>query len=65
MKNRTKSLLLAALICVTASGCTNPRTWGETDEMPLPAGIGFEPSDLKRSPCACMEVPQDFSDWAA
>jgi hypothetical protein len=65
MTHRLKTLLLAALICATVGACSSPRYWGESEEMPLPVGVGPEPSDLKRSPCACMEVPQVYSDPTA
>jgi hypothetical protein len=62
---RMKMLFLVTLVCLAATACTSPRHWGETEDMPLPAGIGPETSDLKRSPCACLEVPQDFGGLKA
>jgi hypothetical protein len=32
-------------------------------EVPEPVGIGRSNDDLKRSPCACLEVPQQWGDW--
>jgi hypothetical protein len=32
-------------------------------ESPDPVGIGTDPEELKRSPCACNEVPQDYNTW--
>jgi hypothetical protein len=29
-----------------------------------PVGIGSGRDDLKRSPCACLPVPQDYSAWS-
>ena len=60
MNSRIKSLLLLTLVCAGVTACSSPRYWGETEDMRPPAGIGPETSDLKRSPCACMELPQDF-----
>lgn len=60
MTARMKALLLVTLVCAGLGACSSPRHWGETEDMHLPAGIGPETSDLKRSPCACLEVPQDF-----
>lgn len=60
MSTRIKALFLLTLACVGLGACSSPRYWGESEDMPLPAGIGPETSDLKRSPCACLEVPQDF-----
>ena len=28
-----------------------------------PVGIGKDRDALKRSPCACTEVPQDYAEW--
>lgn len=34
-----------------------------TTEVPEPIGIGTGLDELKQSPCACVEIPQDYSDW--
>ena len=62
---RMKVLLLVTLVCAGLGACASARSWGETEDMPLPAGIGPETPDLKRSPCACLEVPQDFGGFNA
>jgi hypothetical protein len=35
-----------------------------SSDMFEPIGIGPDRDDLKRSPCACVELHQDFSAWA-
>ena len=35
-----------------------------TTHTPEPIGIGRDDDALKRSPCACLEVEQDYRDWA-
>jgi hypothetical protein len=32
-------------------------------ESPDPVGIGRDSEELKRSPCACSEVPQNYNAW--
>jgi len=34
-----------------------------TTEQPKPIGIGTGNDEYKRSPCACIEVPQDYNSW--
>ena len=31
---------------------------------PAPTGIGRDRDALKQSPCACIEIRQDFSAWS-
>jgi len=31
---------------------------------PEPIGIGKDRDALKQSPCACDEIPQDYTAWA-
>ncbi|MBU3655271.1 MAG: hypothetical protein FGM23_02785 [Alphaproteobacteria bacterium] len=50
-------LMLFALVAVgTLSACG-------TTEQPKPIGIGTGNDEYKRSPCACIEVPQDYNSW--
>jgi hypothetical protein len=51
-----RHLILFTFILVALSAC------GSTS-VPEPVGIGSGVDELKRSPCACMEVPQDYSGW--
>lgn len=60
-----RTIGLVAILALATSACAKQQYWGDTEEMPKPVGIGEEPTDLKRSPCACAEVPQDYSDWTA
>jgi len=55
MKNKLKILVLL-VVTLTVSACGS-------DTLPEPVGIGEAIDDLKRSPCACLEVEQDYSDW--
>ena len=50
----TKKLALALLLITTACGTL------DTDK---PVGIGRDIDEYKRSPCACNEIPQDYSNW--
>lgn len=50
-----KRLFLCAMLLTLAS-CGSA-------EVPEPVGIGTGVDELKRSPCACMEIQQDYSDW--
>ncbi len=34
-----------------------------SDTVPEPIGIGSDVDELKKSPCACIEIPQDYSNW--
>ncbi len=56
--NKLKSLFLLLFATVVLAACSSE--W-----EPEPIGIGGDPSELKRSPCACM--PLDFErtvpDW--
>jgi hypothetical protein len=40
----------ALALCGLLSACGSPY-------QPMPRGIGGHPSDLKASPCACIEIP--------
>ena len=57
-------LVLTLLACISLGACSSE--W-----EPEPIGIGGDPSELKRSPCACMpmdfdrSVPQWFLDSLA
>ncbi len=48
-----------SLILLTLSGCNG--VLGRSDKMPEPVGIGYEIDELKRSPCACLEIPQNWN----
>lgn len=49
--------MMVILVAVGAlSGCG-------TTEQPKPIGIGTGNDEYKRSPCACVEVPQDYNGW--
>ena len=50
----------AMVILMTMTACSS--LYG-TKESPDPVGIGTDPEELKRSPCACAEVPQDYRPW--
>jgi hypothetical protein len=54
---RLFSLLLLTMLCLT--GCASLIG---SDEVPDPVGIGYDPNELKRSPCACLEVPQQWGN---
>ena len=47
--------LLVGAVVLFLSAC------GST-KVPEPIGIGSDTDELKKSPCACIELPQDFSD---
>lgn len=57
MRYRLLTVLLCSLLLV---GCSNPFA---SEEVPEPVGIGPDRNELKRSPCACIEVEQDYSAW--
>ncbi len=50
----------AMVILMTMTSCSS--LYG-SKESPDPVGIGTDPEELKRSPCACAEVPQDYRPW--
>ncbi|MHA1539012.1 MAG: hypothetical protein ACTSXQ_00875 [Alphaproteobacteria bacterium] len=35
-----------------------------TLDTPQPVGIGRDVNEFKRSPCACNEIPQNYSTWS-
>lgn len=49
-------ILMISIFTLALGGCGSILT-------PEPRGIGESMDDLKRSPCACMEIPQDYSGW--
>jgi hypothetical protein len=49
------SMILLPLLAALA-GCGSIFT-------PEPTGIGSDRDALKQSPCACGEIPQDYSPW--
>lgn len=52
------------LIILLLAGCssTADSVFGSRN-MPEPIGIGRDLDELKKSPCACIEIQQDYSDW--
>ncbi len=59
---RTISRMAAVVLIIgTLSACS---TVFGSEELPEPVGIGRGTNDLKRSPCACIELPQHYEDWA-
>ena len=50
----------AMVILMTMTACSS--LYG-SKESPDPVGIGTDPEELKRSPCACAEVPQEYRSW--
>jgi type IV pilus biogenesis protein CpaD/CtpE len=46
-------VLLAAAALTLLSGCAS------TDSQSRPASIGGGPNNLRRAPCACLEIKQD------
>ena len=52
-------IIYLSLALLTLTGCNG--VFGRSDKMPEPVGIGFEVDELKRSPCACIEIPQNWS----
>jgi hypothetical protein len=58
-RNRDKGRYLPGFFCLLAlllSGCGNAN-------LLEPIGIGPDRDELKRSPCACYEVPLSFFAW--
>jgi hypothetical protein len=51
-----KRLALLALLALPLAACGS-------DRVPEPIGIGTDVDELKKSPCACNEVPQNYQDW--
>lgn len=49
-------LLLLALLALPLAACSS-------DRVPEPVGIGGDVDELKKSPCACLELPQNYHDW--
>ena len=50
-------LVAVLTIAFLVAGCSSER-------QPEPIGIGRDRDALKRSPCACMEIPQNYEGWA-
>jgi hypothetical protein len=53
-------MISAMVILMTMTACSS--LYG-SKESPDPVGIGTDPEELKRSPCACNEVQQDYNSW--
>lgn len=47
---------IVCIMVVFASGCGSAN-------LLEPIGIGSDRDALKRSPCACYELPQDYAAW--
>lgn len=54
-----KKLILMIAVCAALGGCAAART------VPEPVGIGTGTYELKKSPCACLEVPMQLPGKAA
>ncbi len=52
-----KRYSVLTFICLLVAGCGS-------FYVPEPIGIGSSVDELKLSPCACVEIPQYFDDWA-
>lgn len=50
MKAITRAIGIVCAAGLLLGGCGS-------SEYPMPRGIGSHPSDLKVSPCACLEIP--------
>jgi hypothetical protein len=59
MKNKTIFCCAVGAILLL-QGCDFVRG---RETLPDPVGIGRDNDDLKRSPCACLEVPQNYNGW--
>jgi hypothetical protein len=57
MRERVFGLMVVALLL---GGC---ESWVGSEEVPPPVGIGGELNQLKRSPCTCLELPQQYNSW--
>lgn len=51
-----KKLFLVSMFALVLTGC------GSTT-VPEPIGIGGDVDELKKSPCACIEIPQNYNEW--
>ena len=51
LNHRKTRLITAAILLAVLSGCAG----GKTQDNPI--GIGSGPNKLKKSPCACMRLP--------
>ena len=63
MKNTKKTplkIMLTIMMTLSFNACSS--LYG-SKESPDPVGIGTDPDELKRSPCACTEVPQNYQQW--
>lgn len=54
-----KYLACVLLVGLSLAGCST----FASEDSPEPVSIGGDRNELKRSPCACNEVPQDYSGW--
>lgn len=61
-KKILRTYLLLTLLCLFTAGCSADDIFG-SESVPEPVGIGRDRNDLKRSPCACNEIQQDYSNW--
>ncbi len=52
--NKNTVFLTFLLVILAACGTT---------KSPDPVGVGRDVNEYKKSPCACNEIPQNFSDW--
>lgn len=56
MLKKFKMLGIFFILSIILSACG-------TLDTPQPVGIGRDVNEYKRSPCACLELPQDYSKW--
>lgn len=59
MRTRAARLLASATIALLLSACT---AISGSDEQKGPVGIGKGINEMKRSPCACTEIPMSLPD---
>lgn len=50
---KTRPILAIVFLAAALAACG-------TSREQKPQGIGERPDELKRSPCACVEIPQDI-----
>lgn len=55
MKTYTKLFLIGLALTLTA--CSSKQMH--------PVGIGRDANKLKKSPCACIEIKQNYDEWTA
>ena len=56
MWKKGKKIIAFSLLLVALAACGSSKSL-------KPVGVGRDVNEYKRSPCACTEIPQDFSNW--